>query len=90
MLARSAEPEALLELGVAEVIYTLGSRGSYVVAGGAIERIPARSVAGAVDPTGAGDTFAATYLAARAGGLGPIEAAHEATAAVASFLEREP
>jgi sugar/nucleoside kinase (ribokinase family) len=72
---------------VPEVLLTLGSRGSYVLVDGTLERIPARRLVGPVDPTGAGDTFAATYLAARAGGLPPVESAHEATAAVAAFLE---
>lgn len=86
MLTGSSDPEALRGLRVPEVLFTLGSRGSYVLFEGTLERIPARPVAGPVDPTGAGDTFAATYLAARARGLPPIEAAHEATTAVAAFL----
>jgi sugar/nucleoside kinase (ribokinase family) len=72
---------------VPEVLLTLGSRGSYVLAHGELERIAARQLTGPIDPTGAGDTFAATYLAARAGGLPPVESAREATAAVAAFLE---
>ncbi len=87
ILTGSADPEALQVLRVPEVLLTLGSRGSYVLVDGTLERIPARQVAGPVDPTGAGDTFAATYLAARARGLRAVESAHEATAAVAAFLE---
>jgi sugar/nucleoside kinase (ribokinase family) len=85
-LAGSAEPEALVSLGVPEVLLTLGSQGSFVIAGGAIEHVPAREVFGHVDPTGAGDTFSATYLTARAGGLEPVEAADRATRTVAAFL----
>jgi sugar/nucleoside kinase (ribokinase family) len=86
-LTGSADPVALEALGVPEVLLTLGSRGSYVLVDGTLERIPAPQLAEPVDPTGAGDTFAATYLAARAGGHRPVESAHEATAAVAAFLE---
>jgi sugar/nucleoside kinase (ribokinase family) len=39
-----------------------------------------------VDPTGAGDTFSAAYLTARAEGLEPVEAADRATVTVARFL----
>jgi sugar/nucleoside kinase (ribokinase family) len=87
ILTGSTDPEALHALRVPEVLLTLGSRGSYVLAHGELERIAARQLTGPIDPTGAGDTFAATYLAARAGGLPPVESAREATAAVAAFLE---
>jgi 2-dehydro-3-deoxygluconokinase len=69
---------------VPEVVVTLGSRGSIVFADGLAEHVPARPVAG--DPTGAGDSFAAVYLAARAGGAPPVAAARRATSVVADLL----
>jgi sugar/nucleoside kinase (ribokinase family) len=85
-LAGSSQPETLQALGVPEVLLTLGSRGSVVVTPGGIEVVPAEAVMQSVDPTGAGDTFCAAYLSARAGGTEPVEAAVRATAVVAEFL----
>jgi sugar/nucleoside kinase (ribokinase family) len=85
-LVGSAAPEALQTLGVPEVILTLGSKGSSVITPGAIVDVPAREIAGPVDPTGAGDTFSAGYLTARAAGDDPATAAERATATVATFL----
>lgn len=85
--ARALDPVALRSLGVAEVIVTRGSRGALVVtAAGAAERVPAVPVEGAVDPTGAGDAFAAAYAAARADGAEAVEAARRAARAVALVL----
>ena len=70
-LVGSAEPESLQSLGVPEVILTLGSHGSYVITPDTLEHVPAEVVAGSVDPTGAGDTFSATYLTRRAEGAEP-------------------
>ena len=85
-LVGSAKPEALQALGVPEVILTLGSKGSCVITPGSIVDVPAREVEGPVDPTGAGDTFSAGYLTARAAGLEPAPAAEQATVTVAAFL----
>jgi sugar/nucleoside kinase (ribokinase family) len=85
-LLGSAEPEDLTVLGVPEIVFTLGSRGSVVVTPDAVERVPALKVSRGVDPTGAGDTFSAAYLSARAAGVEPIAAAHRATSTVAAFL----
>jgi sugar/nucleoside kinase (ribokinase family) len=85
-LVGSAESRALQALGVPEVILTLGSQGSWVIAGEEIEHVRARDMAVSVDPTGAGDTFSAAYLAARATGLNPLDAAQRATDTVAVFL----
>ena len=73
------------ELGVAEVVVTMGPRGAAVYAGGELERVPAREVP-APDPTGAGDAFAAAYVASRADGFRPTAAARRATAVVAAVL----
>jgi sugar/nucleoside kinase (ribokinase family) len=88
-LVGSAEPDALRSLDVPEVILTLGSQGSFVVTGRHIEHVPARVVVGPVDPTGAGDTFSAAYLTARAAGSDPAAAADTATRTVAAFLSGE-
>jgi sugar/nucleoside kinase (ribokinase family) len=85
-LVGSAEPESLRILGVPEVLLTLGSLGSYVVTPELIEHVPAQIVDGPVDPTGAGDTFSASYLTARLAGAEPVDAARAATETVAAFL----
>jgi sugar/nucleoside kinase (ribokinase family) len=77
---------SLARLGVPEVVVTLGSAGCLLFAGGRLERIPARPVSGRVDPTGAGDAFAITYLAARATGHAPAAAARRAAALTAALL----
>jgi sugar/nucleoside kinase (ribokinase family) len=80
--------EALRGLGVPEVLVTLGSRGSLVLAEGLLVAVPARPVEGKVDPTGAGDAFSAAYLVSRATGYAPVAAARRATALVAGLLGR--
>ena len=82
------EPDepALRSLGVPEVVVTLGSRGSLVLADGRLARVATQPVAGNVDPTGAGDAFAVAYLAARAGGHAPVASARRAGALVAGLL----
>lgn len=88
-LVGSADPTRLRALGVSEVILTLGSQGAWVVTADAIEHVEADVIAGPVDPTGAGDTFSAAYLAARADGADPVDAARSATRASAAFLADE-
>ena len=78
--------EALADLGVPEVVLTLGVRGSVVIVHGRAEEIPARPVDDAVDPTGTGDAFASAYLSARTSGHAPSSAARRATALVAALL----
>jgi sugar/nucleoside kinase (ribokinase family) len=73
-----------LALGVRELLLTHGSRGATVVAGGRTEHIPAYPLPS--DPTGAGDAFCISYLAARSSGFAPAAAARRATAVVASVL----
>jgi sugar/nucleoside kinase (ribokinase family) len=86
LLVGGLEPERLHMLGVPEVLVTLGAKGAYVVTNRGIESVPAKEILGPVDPTGAGDTFSAGYLAARSAGADPTEAARAATDAVAAFL----
>jgi sugar/nucleoside kinase (ribokinase family) len=85
-LVGSAEPERLHSLGVPEVVLTLGSRGAWVVTPDLVEHVPAVPVDGAVDPTGAGDTYSVTYIVQRAAGAEPVEAARVAAETVSSFL----
>jgi sugar/nucleoside kinase (ribokinase family) len=86
VLVGEPDEESLRSLGVPEVVVTLGSRGSIVLANGRLERVPAQPVGGEVDPTGAGDAFSAAYLVSRAGGHAPAAAARRATALVAGLL----
>ena len=86
VLVGDAEPESLAELGVPEIVLTLGSAGSVVIVRGSAEHVPALPLDGDADPTGAGDAFAAAYLAARADGHAPGSAARRATALVAALL----
>jgi sugar/nucleoside kinase (ribokinase family) len=85
-LAGTAEPERLRSLGVPEVLLTVGSEGSWVVTADLVEHVPAIPVEGAVDPTGAGDTYSVTYLVQRCAGAEPVEAARVAAATVSAFL----
>ena len=71
------EERSLSALGVPEVIVTLGSRGCLVVARRRLVHVPAYPLD--VDPTGAGDTFAAGYVVERSRGRGPRQAAERAT-----------
>ena len=85
-LVGSADPERMRELGVPEVILTLGSQGAWVVTPTLLEHIPAIPVDGPVDPTGAGDTYSVTYLVQRARGAEPVEAARVASETVSALL----
>ena len=82
------ELDALVDLGVPEIVVTLGERGSIVIVNGVSETVPARPVGGGIDPTGAGDAFSSAYLAAREAGHAPASAARRATALVAAVLLR--
>jgi sugar/nucleoside kinase (ribokinase family) len=79
---------ALRALRVPEVVITLGPRGSLVFAEGRLEQVAARPVERA-DPTGAGDAYAAAYIAGRNAGQPPVAAARRATAFVAALLSGE-
>lgn len=78
------EPASLAELGVEEVLVTFGAKGSLVFVDGSRTEVPANRVD--ADSTGAGDAFCATYLAARAAGGAPVDAARRATALVERML----
>lgn len=93
VLAGGVEADRLRTLGVPEVVLTLGSAGAIVVTASGVERVPPVQIDGAVDPTGAGDSFAAGYLHARARGAEALEAARaatELTAAMLAPISRQP
>jgi sugar/nucleoside kinase (ribokinase family) len=81
------EERSLSELGVPEVLVTLGSRGCLVVFRRRLVHVPADPVADC-DPTGAGDAFAAAYAVGRSQGHGPRRAAQRATRVVGRLLAR--
>jgi len=83
-LVGSLEEGPLTELGVPEVVVTLGSRGAIVVVAGNVVRVRAEPVD--ADPTGAGDAFAAAYVVERSRGREPREAAERATRLVHELL----
>ena len=83
-LAGSVDEHSLSELGVPEVVVTLGSRGSVLVADHQFVQIPADPLE--VDPTGAGDAFAAAYVLERSRGVEPQPAAERATGLVHDLL----
>ena len=87
-LVGSLEERSLSELGVPEVVVTLGSRGAIVVAEGRLVRVPAEAVD--ADPTGAGDAFAAAYVVERSQGQEPRRAAERATRLVHRLLQEAP
>ena len=78
----------LRKLGVPEIVLTHGSRGSVVWWRGRLHEVPAQPVGRAVDPTGAGDAFGVSYLAARALGYEPPGAARRAAFVVSTMLSR--
>jgi sugar/nucleoside kinase (ribokinase family) len=82
----SLDESSIRALGVPEVVVTLGSQGSLVLSSGGLEQVPATPASGEVDPTGAGDAFIATYLAARAEGHAPTASATRAGAMVADLI----
>jgi sugar/nucleoside kinase (ribokinase family) len=83
-LAGGVDERSLSKLGVPEVVVTLGSRGSVLIVGHRFVHIPADPLD--VDPTGAGDAFAAAYVFERSRGVDPQPAAERATQLVHDLL----
>lgn len=81
------DEQALRELGVPEVLVSLGPRGLLLFSRGRLQRVPVRPLAG-VDPTGAGDVLSAAYVSSRSLGQPPPVAARRAAEAAAAFLTR--
>ena len=74
----------LAELGVKEVIITLGSKGSLILCNGKYYDIPAFVPNAVIDATGCGDTYMAGYLSQRIKGKG-IQYSGEFAAAMATI-----
>lgn len=79
---------SLATLGPPEVVVTRGSKGALVYHQGELTEVPARPVVTNTDTTGAGDEFAAIYIAARARGRSPAVAARRAAVFVGALLAR--
>ncbi|MBQ8046518.1 MAG: ribokinase [Prevotella sp.] len=73
--------------GVKEVVVTLGSEGSIILANGHFYDIPAYRPKEIVDATGCGDTYAAGYLYCRSQGISFAEAGRFAAAMCTLKLE---
>lgn len=80
--------ESLATLEVPELIVTRGSKGALVYTNGELTEVPARPAVPNAEATGAGDEFAAIYIASRSHGRSPVVAAHRAAAFVGAVLSR--
>jgi sugar/nucleoside kinase (ribokinase family) len=80
--------ESLASLGVPEVIVTRGSRGALIWSAGELNEVPAKPPLENAAATGAGDAFAAIYIAARSHGRSPLIAARSASVFVGAMLSR--
>jgi sugar/nucleoside kinase (ribokinase family) len=79
--------EAALALGPPEVVVKLGAAGAVCAAGGELHRVAALPTS-VVDTTGAGDAFAAGYLAARVTGAGIDDALESGATTAARAVTR--
>ena len=77
----------LAEMGVREVVITLGSYGSVIYAEGKFYEIPAYEPNVVVDATGCGDTYSAGYLYMRSLGANYSDAGKFAAAMCTLKLE---
>lgn len=75
-------------LGVPEIVVTYGSDGCDIYTDGVVVRVPAAWRVLDVQTTGAGDMFTASYVAKRAVGAEPRQAAEQASELVAAELEK--
>ena len=82
-----AAVDKLLEMGVKDVVVTLGSKGSMVVTGGERTLVPSLKVE-AVDTTAAGDTFCGALCVALSEGRSLVQAAQFATKASALTVQK--
>lgn len=86
--APEAAADALLEAGVGCVALKMGARGCLLARGGERINVPAYPDARCVDTTGAGDTFAAAFIAALLEGGSLAECGCFANAAASIAVER--
>lgn len=84
---RPFDTEAAAGLGVPEVVVTHGSGGCDLYVDGAQFHVPAARPVLGVHATGAGDMFTVTYVAGRAAGRPPLDAAQRASTFVAERLQ---
>ena len=82
-----AAVDKLLEMGVKDVVVTLGSKGSLVISEGAKTLVPSLKVK-AVDTTAAGDTFCGALCVALSEGCSLVDAAGFATKASALTVQK--
>ena len=82
-----AAVERLMQLGVRDVVVTLGSKGSLVISEGAKTLVPSLKVK-AVDTTAAGDTFCGALCVALSEGCSLVDAAGFATKASALTVQK--
>ena len=82
-----AAVEKLMQLGVKDVVVTLGSKGSLVISEGAKTLVPSLKV-NAVDTTAAGDTFCGALCVALSEGCSLVDAAGFATKASALTVQK--
>jgi sugar/nucleoside kinase (ribokinase family) len=75
------------DLGVPEILLTLGSQGAILYLDGGQDEIPVTGPIRDVQSTGAGDVFMVAYIAARSDGEEPEAAANLAAGTVARMLE---
>jgi 2-dehydro-3-deoxygluconokinase len=73
--------------GVTEIVIKDGQNDAWVAGATLVERVPAITGVQQVDSTGAGDSFNAGYLAARAHGVAPIAAAREGHRLAAAVIQ---
>lgn len=69
------------------VVVTQGAAGAQVIVDGRSHHVPAVPVHDVVDPTGAGDVFAAAFLIALAGGADPLAAARHGAACASVVIQ---
>lgn len=90
VLFGDASPEAVaqryLDWGAEEVVVKNGGEPAFVASREGQGWVAPRPGAKSVDPTGAGDSFNGAYLAARAQGAAPLEAAEAAHATAAIVI----
>ena len=82
-----AAVEKLMQLGVKDVVVTLGSKGSLVISEGTRALVPSLKVK-AVDTTAAGDTFCGALCVALSEGCSLVDAAGFATKASALTVQK--
>jgi 2-dehydro-3-deoxygluconokinase len=73
--------------GVTEIVIKDGQNDAWVAGATLVERVPATTGVKQVDSTGAGDSFNAGYLAARARGVAPVAAAREGHRLAAAVIQ---